>query len=328
SNLSNYAYSKEIFEEVGLTEEDVPKTYAQFMDFIDRYQNEISVDYPDIKFSDSMEYTDMRIMLMSRILSENAYHYFKRGEIPEYNTPLMVKLFEQLNNTDFYGFMDMSIEMDNYGSFDFMGDMDQKFLFKLRENNINIPKGYTDMPLKLDDDYEIINAANLSLLAVNSLSPNLENALKFVEFMEKNPVSIYGEGTETVMFSDKAIPVENKHALKEISRLQKNIEEMNAEIEADKLQGGKNVKALEESLTYFERALEWETQSSFIITQEEIDYYIQNLDTAYISTDAIFDFSSEQMQALFMRYIQKQIDVQNFLSELDRFVKMMSLEGI
>ncbi len=328
SNLANFAYNKAVFEEAGLTEDDVPKTYEQLMDFIDRYQNEISVDYPDIKLMEGMEYNDMRITLMTRILSENAFHYYKRGELPKYDTPIMQKLFTKLNETDFYGFMDFS-NIDDPSSFvAAIGGMvtgEPKYLLAQRENIINMPYGFTDMPLQLDESLDIINAAALKVYTVNSLSQNKEDAFKLIDFIAQNPGN---EKLSTMLFTDKIDPVENAESKKYYDKVIKKIEEFDAEIEADKAAGGKNVKVLTESRGYLEVDLEYQMRNLFVVNQDEINHYIDIQDTAYVSADAMFDFSSEQMQALFTRYIKKEIDIKSFLSELDRFVTMMSLEGI
>jgi len=36
-------------EEIGLTKDDAPKTYYELLEFIERWINEYSADYPDLK---------------------------------------------------------------------------------------------------------------------------------------------------------------------------------------------------------------------------------------------------------------------------------------
>ncbi len=311
--LGNYSYNKEVFDEIGLSEADVPKTFGDLLNFIDKYQKEIKPNYPDVLFIDNMPNLNFKQELLERILSENSMQYEKRGELVSYNNPTMLKLLNQLNQTDFYGFN--SGKDDDYS--------DYKTLLMQRTSPIDFITGYVDMPLALDESTPLMQGANIRAFAINTFSNNKDNAQKFVQLIQKN----LKQELLPVMYPSKGEPIVNPDAQKQIEIIQKIIDEQKLEVEKDKKQGGKNVANLEESMAYDVKNLNWWQNNTYLISPEELAYYKQNINANHAVTTPVFDSESEQIISLFKRYTQKNIDTQSFLIELDRYVTMMTLEG-
>ncbi len=314
--INRYAYSDEVFKDMGLTEADVPQTYGQFLDFINRYQNELSTQYKDVEFIQNMPYYNMFWNMATRILNTINLASIKDGQSPNYNTPAIQELFAKLEKTDFYGFYDPK-ENNEYEY------NEKKAIFSETNGLIDISKGFTPITLKLDENSAPLNVASMTAVAVNELSQNKDNAMAFVEFILDN----LDQKKQTLLYTDVNEPVKQSYVDAELERTNKLIEETKAAMEKDKAEGGKNQKALQEELDSWELNLKYTKENLYDLTEEEIKKYNEIADTFVVITSNVFDYSSEQINSLLQRYFDKNIGSQEFLAELDRYIKMMTLEG-
>ncbi|NMD39036.1 MAG: hypothetical protein GYA87_10210, partial [Christensenellaceae bacterium] len=312
--INRYAYNEEAFKDMGLTEADVPQTYSQFIDMIERWQNEFSVEYKDYEFVTSMQFYNMFWQLTTRILNTVNLTSIKNGETPNYNTPNIQELFAKLEATDFYGFYDPKENTEYEYS-------EKKAMFSETEGLIDLTRGYIPFTLKIDENSEPINMASMTAVAVNELSTNKDNAMAFVEYVLEN----LGQKNQTLLYTDVNDPVKYSDYDKGVERAERRIEELKAEIEKDKAEGGKKQKLLEEELGYLEKDLEWYQNNMYDLSEEEIKLYNEMADTFVVITSNVFDYTSEQINVLLQRYFDKNISSQEFLTELDRYIKMMTL---
>ena len=319
SAIQNYAYNTEAWSRLGLSESDVPKNYAEFIQFIDKYQAELS--QPDIELFSYMSSKDIRTELKIRLLNEAVLYAQTRGEMPNFNTPEMQQLFAMIDNAKFEGFYDR-----NNPDMDYVQETDEKTeLFKSTEDIMDIPNGYALMPLKFKDSEESHTVANMTVMLVNSLSENKDKAFEFINSVADN----FSQRTQTYMYSDVNETVINKSMEISIEYTQKRIDKLEKKINEMKASNDKGVSALEQELDYKKKDLEYFKKNSYIINQEELDALQNNTNNIIIQKNAAIKGDNEQMIKLLDEYYDKdsKLSSQQFLSELDRISKMSMLEG-
>ena len=319
SAIQNYAYNTEAWSRLGLSESDVPKNYAEFIQFIDKYQAELS--QPDIELFSYMSSKDIRTELKIRLLNEAVLYAQTRGEMPNFNTPEMQQLFAMIDNAKFEGFFDR-----NNPDMDYVQETDEKTeLFKSTEDIMDIPNGYALMPLKFKDSEESHTVANMTVMLVNSLSENKDRAFEFINSVADN----FSQRTQTYMYSDVNETVINKNMEISIEYTQKRIDKLEKKINEMKASNDKGVSALEQELEYMKKDLEYFKKNSYIINQEELDALQNNANNIIIQKNAAIKSDNEQMIKLLDEYYDKdsKLSSQQFLSELDRISKMSMLEG-
>ena len=319
SCIQNYAYNTEAWSRLGLSENDVPKNYAEFIQFIEKYQSELS--QPDIELFSYMSSKDIRTELKIRLLNEAVLYAQTRGEMPNFNTPEMQQLFAMIDNAKFEGFFDR-----NNPDMDYVQETDEKTeLFKSTEDIMDIPNGYALMPLKFKDSEESHTVANMTVMLVNSLSENKEKAFEFINSVADN----FPLRTQTYMYSDVNETVINKNMEISIEYTQKRIDKLEKKINEMKASNDKGVSALEQELDYMKKDLEYFKKNSYIINQEELDALQNNANNIIIQKNAAIKSDNEQMNKLLSEYYDSdsKLSSQQFLSELDRISKMSMLEG-
>ena len=319
SAIQNYAYNTEAWSRLGLSESDVPKNYAEFIQFIEKYQSELS--QPDIELFSYMSSKDIRTELKIRLLNEAVLYAQTRGEMPNFNTPEMQQLFAMIDNAKFEGFYDR-----NNPDMDYVQETDEKTeLFKSTEDIMDIPNGYALMPLKFKDSEESHTVANMTVMLVNSLSENKDKAFEFINSVADN----FSQRTQTYMYSDVNETVINKSMEISIEYTQKRIDKLEKKINEMKASNDKGVSALEQELDYKKKDLEYFKKNSYIINQEELDALQNNTNNIIIQKNAAIKGDNEQMIKLLDEYYDKdsKLSSQQFLSELDRISKMSMLEG-
>lgn len=319
-NIKNYVYHKDSWKKLGFSENDLPKTFAEFIEFLDKHSKELS--QPGIELFADMMYKNIRTDLKERLLNEAVVIAQKKGEKPSFNTPQMQKLFEMIDKAEFAGFYNPKEEHQEY-----VQDYEEKIaLFKTTDDVIDIPNGYAAMPLSLDVNTQPINAAGMTVMMVNSLSENKEQAFDFINFVAEN----YEKRTQTYLYTDINEVVMNPQMLRTIQYVEKEIKKYDEKIALDtKNNGGKKVKSLQEDKASFENDLKYLKENAYLITQEELDILIKNSDNIFIQRKSPIKWDNEQIIKLMDSLYNsdsEQLTSQKFLSELDRITKMSMLE--
>lgn len=329
-------YSPKVLEKIGLTEDDVPKTYTEFLAFVDRWESEFAAEYPELTLFDSPEEMDLRSQIFSSVFQDYALHCQRTGEELKFDTELFTRLLRTIETTDFSGFKqpDPDASEEGGGSFAVMvstvgEDEGPTALFQTYKNvtmtGFRYDDGYKLMPLALDDGLTPVLNAELSLFIVNPNSENADLAMQFLEY--------YAQNLPAAMKANM-MPGENEAVLNPsygemMQEAEKLVEEMRAAYEAAK--GTENEKAMELELQNAEQSLEFRKQFEWSVTEEDISAYRAIYDMLVINKGNVFyDGGGEQTQelaTLVQRYLDKQIEPEQMVKELDKKIRMMMMEG-
>lgn len=316
AKLNNYAYNIRAWGALGLTENDVPKTYMEFVKLLDRLYNEKQDAMQSEKLG--LYETPFGFMeeLKLRVLNLVAVNAAKKGEAPKYNTPEMAALLEAINNSEY-----LKEDRENENLMDEVSNSTD-FLFKETEDIVDLPDGCRLMPLTIGADDQPCTLATASVMFVNALSENKEQAMTFLQHTMEH----LSEHIQAYLYTDKNEPVINQNAVKSIERVEREIAKMDEEIAKDKENGGKNVKRLEQEKKTTVQGLTYLKNRTYLISEEELKALKEKADNIFIVRNELFAWHNEQMRRLMNRFYENSIQPEEFLSELDRMVNMMMQE--
>ncbi len=311
--LNNLAYNIKTWEELGLTEADVPKTFEQFVKLLDKIYSEKHdvLSENQMGLISNVTAADIKLRAIN-LVSSNAR---ARGEQPRFDTPEMLSLMETVAGSEFMKESSTESYLEEIPNF-------TSFLFLQTDDIIDIPDGYRVMPLSLTENDAPHVFATATVAFVNALSDNKPEAMAFLEHMMES----LNERTQTYLFTDVNEPVKNKNLERYLEKVEKTIAKLQQDIEKDKQDGGKNVKKLQQDIEDWKEQIKTLGNRFYILTQEEIDTLNTNADNIIVIRNQIFNWQNEQMSQLMSRFYEEDIPAKEFLTELDRMVNMMSQE--
>lgn len=314
--INNYVYSIKAWETLGLTENDVPKTYAAFVALMDRLYTEKNEVLQENKIGMIDNPYSFPQQMKLRVLNLIAVNASKKGESPKFDTPEVNALLDAINNSEFMQFLSDESAME-----DSLANI-ESYVFQQAEDVVDLPEGYRAMPLTIGEDDVPYTLANATVMYVNALSENKTEAMSFIQYAMEH----LSERMQTYVFTDKNEPVLNPNILKSIEQSEARIARLNEEIAKDKENGGKNVKSLEQDKQMLEKNIEYMKNMSYDINSEELAALKENADHIVLLRRQLFNWSSEQMAQLIERLMENNIQTKEFLSELDRMINMMMQE--
>jgi hypothetical protein len=163
---------------------------------------------------------------------------------------------------------------------------------------------------------------DISLAFVNPFSENQDLAVKFMEEL----ASGLDVNVQYLMFPDLTEPVKNSYYEESIESVQGYIASLEEALENAE---PKDVQALEEELANAYASLESVKENIYSMTEKDIEWFrshsqgivFRNVNWLYQQEDA------SEMNDLSQQYIDGLIDANQFMTQLDRKVRMMLMEG-
>lgn len=311
-------YSPEAFKAIGLSEEDVPKTFVEFLELADRWDKELQEANPEYSFfagSKQIAKSD----LIYTALDKYVTHYQKQKEVISFDTPLFRKLMTTIEGMN----IPMTINYEEEG--EMMMDSDyEKALFDRGGTSILYERPadtFKSFLIPLDEGMELAVSVGSSVAFINPLSNNKELAMAYLEAMVTN----YREADQVAMFTDKNEPIKNEYYEQTIKSLEESFEELKSQLETADEQ---DKKAIEEQIKYIEEALNDKDSFYWEVNQEAINRYEQYLPAYFIpESEALYGGEEDSnVYILLQNYIDGATTLDQFISEANRRVQMMALE--
>ena len=325
----NYAYTigynLKAFEKVGLTEDDVPKTYSEMLDFIDRWQNEFAEEYSEMSLFESMQWIDMKTQLLSSLLNYRELQCKVSGETLSFNDSALLETLEKLSQTDFYGFYDPNAESSDDDVYyeEYETDGTPRFLFtsyySLEPQSYDNQKYMKPLVLTISEDDEPLVKTSLYVMVVNPETEHKEAALALLKCIAEN----IDETQKIAIMPDKNEPVINTWAIESLNNYERVISELTA-LKAT-LTNESDIKFVQEYLDNYTEMLNDYEQYRYAATAEDIANYrsIESwLVPAFVST-----LVDSEVTTLSNRLRDGDINAKTFVNELTRKVQMILLEG-
>lgn len=320
ANASCLGYSPSALEKLGLTEDDLPHTLSEFMDFAVTWVNEYEGEYADLALMENVY--DIRSQLFSMVLEGYLRYASLQEGIVEIDTPLLQKLLTKLD--------EVSDRLKELNADDAMmggvmvigGEETAPALFNLYQSCT--PQGWTmydykPLPLALDEGMDPIIPMNMQVYLVNPNSANKDMAITFLEFVAQN----MEDGSRITLYSDDNEPVVDPYAEKSIADVKKEIEELEKKLaEAPEEEKREYEDMIASDREYLEM---WEAEK-YLISAEDIAQYRELEPYMHvISTDVLSSMTAEGAK-LIERYVGGEMNAQQFTRELGRILRMIQME--
>ena len=316
-------------EKLGLTESDLPKTWLEFLDFAANFYYDYGEENADVALME----LNMRQSLFRVIREQYVAAQLRDTGSVSFDTPLFRKLMEGLEAIDF-------TELDPY---EVMGDKvwegndanefyEKQQLFTLY--SMATPRsmgksGYGRMNqplvLALDDETTPVIPTNMTVMIVNPRSTHMDQAAAYLTAYAGH----YEAETENIMFfPDQNDPVPNSYYEIQKQSYEESLRDLDSRIEkADESEKA----SLRESRDQIQGFLDQLEQERMSVTEEMIQAYREQVAPyLYVTpqTPLTGSDASAELDALTSQYLDRAIDLDTYIREMDQRVRMMMLEDM
>ena len=312
-----YTYRPDAWEAAGLTAEDVPTSFEEFLDFLEKWvarirensEDEISVS----NLFDSEQYGEHSYIsyLVDRLISNYIMQCNYADEPLRFDTPMFRELLARCQSigADLYKYEPE--QKGNYGLFeDLYGMRELKYL----------------VPLRLTTEQPILIKASLYTAFLNARSQHQSLATEYLE----NCVTCMEPQDAAYLYRD-AQPVEDSEYKRAMDAVQTEIDRLAKRLEAEELEPSER-NLLQDQLA--QKKLTWEemavSEARYLISENDLQLYRTYGENLYFQPPSIFDPSTENgknMKQLRDRFCTGGMPAQQFISELDRLAWMLEMEA-
>ena len=257
----------EAWKEIGGTEEELPKTWSQFFDWLETLPERL--EGKNISVTDCWTTRPyFRGSILTIMLNQYEILMEKKGEDEYYfATPEMCELLRRLDNLD-YERLEIR-ESDDEDGDGYMDEVDEKTPLLFTDNGVLFydTGAYVPMALSLSEEEEPVIPIQVSIAFVNPYSAHPQEAMEFLALAGdhlnvNDEYAAYTEMTEPVRYS--SFEEERGYVLERIDWLKEQIEKVEEENDRE---------MLKESLQEVEEELKELDEESWRISRKQIDRY-------------------------------------------------------
>jgi hypothetical protein len=294
-------YRQEIADRLNIAEQDLPKTWLEFLTFTSKWPDAYGYDYPDISLVSS---NDVQYQLLFCLTYNYITYCEYKGEPVLFNTEMYRELLKVFETVD-------------YGKFSQSGN-DALFQYEIGVTLSVYPDFlYTERQISFKEGEPPAYLAYLGVYAINPHTKNLDAAVKYLETIERNMDAVLALN----IFEDVNDPVEQGYYQYEYAEHNKTLAKLNEALEsADDTTRGDIENKIAETETKLQ-ILEYER---YIISPEQIAAYRAIAKYVVLTPNMYFQGVFNDLQSL---YINGQLNIDQFVEEMDRTVWMMQMEG-
>ena len=317
----------DMWKGIGGTEEELPKTWNQFFDWLETLPEKLSEDIDLVEDYQWMDRDRFRSSIRSDILDQYQVMMDARGEEDYvFNTPMINSLLKRLEEVDYDALgvreADESREDNVYDM-----DMDKKTLlatyFSSTPDSYNSTV-YAPLILTFEEGEEPIIPTYTSLAILNPYSEHPEEAKLYLSLMLQNEDA----SNAYTLFTDKTEPIANSYYLESKKYYDENVAFIQEQIEkAD----GDEKATWEGYLRETEDQMEDMERWGWVISPQSIENYkTTNTLMKMMTHDFMVDILGsvdEEAEEAFYNELDRERDVDKYLNTIDNKLQMVRREG-
>ncbi len=316
TNSVSFGVYMEQWEELGLTEADLPKTLPELFDFIANWDYDYADDYPDLLLFD---YGGDKMTLFTLMLYDYVYYCQRQGMELTFDTDVWRGLLNSLEKIDFSNLSASSSASD----FHMGGSL---FVMYASPTRLDFYKSvkYTPLALALADGLDPVIGVSTNVLVLNPRSARKEDALRYIA----NYADHVTASDRIVMFPDYNEPAENPFYPNAVKELERRIEDKRAAVDkADE----SNKAALQGELTALEENRAQMESYRYLIPEDVIRFYREKVSPWVVAAQSSTLLASDsqavtEINKLLMQYLDGGIGQDQLIKELDQLLWMMRME--
>ncbi len=317
-------YAPDILKEIGV--EEPPKTIAELIDLYVEWVENYSTEYGNYTLLDSIY--NIRMELVNTVLMSYFSHYARIGEELKFDTPLFKSLLQKIDEAvPMLEELNPSEDEQQGSTVTYSSDGTAKptSLFTgyltINPQQYNDNRGYEPLLLALDDGMDPSFFAQIQVYIINPNSKNKDLAMTYLEYLAQN----MPKDMAITLSPEANAPVESPEYAKSIERVKKQLDELNEQIKTAKPE---DQKMLEENKKGLEEYISWQEANRYMISESMIAQYRSLVPYICVDTQNLdFLTSSPEATSLLQRFLQGEMDTQQFVKEYDRKLQMMRMEN-
>lgn len=335
------AIDTSVLEEVGLSAEDVPTTYLELLTLIDDWITSYEEDYPEYQLMDypySLDYQLFAYLLYAQINaceSEGRTMVFDdadflaalqkledmRPRLQEYETRWNEEQSDSTSDSVYYiggsdgisygSYIAKKSLLNDYYSLDIVSSSSSYYYDDSSESLI-------PMFLSISSGHTGYVIGSMNLVAVNRASKNVDAAQKLLTYIINNRDD-YNKALYSPAYTDN-IEAESYEVTKT------SYEEFLAQLKESMEKADESEKRdYEETIEFMQERLD--ALSPWLYTTEDILIYHSQMEHFRLMDATAFTTDSTEITTLFNRFLDGNINAEQFVRELTRIVQMITLEN-
>lgn len=323
-NGNSFGYNSEAWEKMGLTQDDLPRTWDELLDLIEKLPDMLDgTEYRAFQLWTSQE--DMRNTLLTRMVQSYSLLYPDQS----FNTPTLQRLMDRVMKLDLDALgMVTNDEMENiWDEFEARGGMKTHLLASDTEVGINSWEQNTqNLALSFEKGEDPVIPVSLVLAFLNPFSQHTAEAMTYIECMAENldnatAYAFYPDRNEPLRYPDHE--EQRKNLSNWVETAKKNIE--NAEDDETRETWEGYLEEMQKELDNFDET-NWQIGPKAIAHYRERAQWLKPETYSYWTLLQNGE-NGEAFQNLWDGYAAGQKSVQELLSFMDQKIRMMRMEG-
>ena len=322
--IKSFGYNVRLFEKLGISEEQIPKTYGELIDFLAMWRTEYIDDYPDFNFFgfDRNYGTDSaRRAFAADALTDYLADAMRSEDCPTIDSPEAVSAFEKFKGADFTDPSD-----DSSTIYEYTPNFIPNSVFSY-DNRVHKDTSWTDiyfkaMPLALFKGREPVLNSRLSVLVVNPYSKNVDTALEYLTFCAE-----YMPGAARInLMPGENAPVERPDYESELRSFESTLENIQAALEeaesdAERANMAQREQMMLDEITYYRENNRYHVSPEAIADYRALDAYF-----TLCPPHSLFSDDDGVLYTLITRFSDGQIDAAQFVKSVAEKMRMRALE--
>lgn len=312
--LINYmTWQEQAWKDAGFTEEDVPTTFDEFLDFLENWCSNRKQGFCIFGQFDETVYTESRYaecllnMLFENYMMQSSY----AGELLTFDDPQLIERMERCREI---GKKLYSLEpIPNQGMPLFSTD------------SSSVTDVYRLIPLRMNQNQPRLIKAYLWTVAVNDSSPIQDTAIEFAKYI------LHESDYLSALLYKKPRAIRNPYYDETVSSLEKTVADAEEKLRSDSLSAQAKVK-LQEQLVEAQNELKayMIPENEYLLTEKQIGDFLTQVDGLYIETPGPLSIGSENGKLLtqwISSYAAGLTSAQQMIQKLDDISWMIQMEG-
>lgn len=309
---------KDSLEKIGLTPEDIPTNWSDFLDFLiedlpGMLPEDGSVILTDPWTSDVWAKESFFNMIF------DSYQQLIKKDPNAISTDQIVEILQKLEKVDFAALGQPSQEETDDEEYNYNNNY---YLMELNTYcTLQTVTNYPPLVLSLTADTPRLFSLTATVAFINPFSKNKDLALELMEELADSlPYGVtYG------LYMDMDEPIENDTYEESLANLQKALEEQKAEYEkADAI----DKPTLKEYIENLERTLDGYSKYKYDLSPEAIEWIHANMPLFAIQGENwLYSDDSGEAYELVIQYTEGQIDARKLMDGIGKKIQMMLMEG-
>ncbi len=319
---------RKAWKEIGGTEEELPKTWSQFMDWLETLPEKVK----DQKIGIFEPYTSDRQFIsqvMSQILSEYEARLENAGREFTFNTPELRELLERVQKVDAetLGLKEQADMEEGY--FDYEDEYKEPLLQIYNESTMQIwgRENCSPLLLSFEENEQPILPIAMTVAFINPYSTKADLAAEYLATASRK---LYQDAMYS-LYSDVSEPEINPYYEEHRANMEKNLEDAKTLLNAAKTEQEihdwtETVRSYEESLQDAEE-MKWTISPDKIAEYQARTPYLRVSAYSFVSDMVKDEKSAEAFMSMLNGFMSGDVSAAEMLESIDSKVQMMRLEG-